>query len=98
MISLHDPHANVFSPNCPSATRLLSSSRAILDLIYRVCSTTFDLIYLDHATSMCWFNAGVVIIRFLNAKTLEGDEAEVARLTQELGAVRSVSSPYPHAG
>lgn len=87
-IVLHDPHADTFSPNCPSSQRLLVAARAILDLIYKVCGTTFDLIYLDHASSMCWFMAGVVLIRFLRVKTSEGDAEEVAKLTQELGIVK----------
>ncbi|KAG8882847.1 hypothetical protein FRB97_007671 [Tulasnella sp. 331] len=88
MIILHDPHANVFSLQDPSAARLLSATRAILDLIYKVCGTTFGLLYLDHRSSTPWFMAGVTLIRFLNARTAQGDELEVQRLTEELGAVK----------
>ncbi|KAG9027771.1 hypothetical protein FRB95_007403 [Tulasnella sp. JGI-2019a] len=88
MIALHDPHANVFSMHDASAEKLLKSARAILDLIYKVCSTTFDLIYLDHASSTAWFVTGVTLIRFLNARTVQEDEAEITKLTQELGVVK----------
>ncbi|KAG8857239.1 hypothetical protein FRB96_005914 [Tulasnella sp. 330] len=88
MIMLHDPHANVFSLQDPSAVKLLKSARAIMDYIYKVCGTPFDLIYLDHASSMAWFMAGVTLIRFLYARTVQKDEAEIARLSQELGVVR----------
>ncbi|KAG8996575.1 hypothetical protein FRB94_014292 [Tulasnella sp. JGI-2019a] len=87
-IILHDPHANVFSTHDSSARKLLSAARAILELIYKVCGTSFDLLYLDHASSTPWFIAGVTLIRFLHARTAQKEEAEIARLTQELGAVR----------
>ncbi|KAG8882844.1 hypothetical protein FRB97_007668 [Tulasnella sp. 331] len=88
MIALHDPHANVFSARDASAEKLLKSARAILELIYKLCSTTFDLIYLDPASSTAWFVAGVTLIRFLNARTVQQDQEEIKKLTQELGVVR----------
>ncbi|KAG8997271.1 hypothetical protein FRB93_000404 [Tulasnella sp. JGI-2019a] len=88
MITLHDPHANVFATHDVSAEKLLKSARAILDLIYKICSTTFDLIYLDHSASTAWFFAGVTLIRFLNARTIQKNDAEVARLNQELGVIK----------
>ncbi|KAG8980665.1 hypothetical protein FRB94_012013 [Tulasnella sp. JGI-2019a] len=91
-ITLHDPHANVFSTRDYSAGKLLSAARAILELIYKICSTSFDPLYLDHASSTGWFIAGVVLIRFLRARTAQRDEAEIARLTQELGTVRFMLS------
>lgn len=94
MIILHDPHANVFSLQDPSAAQLLSAARAILDLIYKVCATTFDLLYLDHWASTVWFTAGVALIRFLNARTAQRDEAEIEKLTEELGAVKYAHSAF----
>ncbi|KAG8997274.1 hypothetical protein FRB95_003580 [Tulasnella sp. JGI-2019a] len=90
MITLHDPHANVFAAHDASAEKLLKSARTILDLIYKVCSTTFDLIYLDHSASTAWFFAGVTLIRFLNARTIQKNDAEVARLNQELGVIKFI--------
>lgn len=88
MILLHDPHADIGSPNCLSSSRILAATRSILELIYKLCGTTYDLIYLDHSCSFCWFVAGASLIRFLKAKMRIGDEAEVNRITQELGVVR----------
>lgn len=88
MIALHDPHANVFSLRDVSAQKILTAARAILELIYKVCATTYDLLYLDHSSAKAWFVAGVTLIRFLSARTVQNDEAEVARLEQELGAVK----------
>ncbi|KAG9047466.1 hypothetical protein FS837_002180 [Tulasnella sp. UAMH 9824] len=88
MIQLHDPHAQLHSPNDHSAMQLLAATRAIMDLIYKLCGTTYDLLYLDHGCSFCWFVAGAALIRFLKAKMDAGDEDEVARIEQELGAVK----------
>lgn len=88
MIQLHDPHAKPELPDDPSAAQLLWATRGILDLIYKVCATTFDLLFLDHGCSFGWFVAGASIIRFLKVKMQQKDEEEVARLTQELGAVK----------
>lgn len=97
MIILHDPHANVFSFQDRSAARLLSATRAILDLIYKVCGTTFDLLYLDHWSSTGWFIAGVTLIRFLNARTAQRDGVEIQKLTEELGAVKYNHSAFNSA-
>ncbi|KIO22818.1 hypothetical protein M407DRAFT_27692 [Tulasnella calospora MUT 4182] len=88
MIQLHDPHAKPELLNDPSAAQLLFATRGILDLIYKVCATSFDLLFLDHSCSFCWFVAGASIIRFLKVRMHQKDEGEVARLTQELGAVK----------
>lgn len=90
MIQLHDPHANFSDSNDPSTIRLASAVQSILELIYAICATSFDLIYLDHASSFCWFVAGATIIRFLKAKMGLKEEAEITRLTQELNVVKFV--------
>ncbi|KAG8945758.1 hypothetical protein FRC04_000524 [Tulasnella sp. 424] len=92
MILLHDPHAEIGSPNCLSSDRILAATRSILELIYKLCGTTYDLIYLDHSCSFCWFIAGAALIRFLRAKMRIGDDAEITRITQELGVVRFMLS------
>ncbi|KAG8926278.1 hypothetical protein FRC01_009058, partial [Tulasnella sp. 417] len=88
MLLLHDPHANLDSPNCLSADRMLAAARAILDLIYKLTATSFDLMLLDHSCSFCWFVAATALIRFLKAKILQGDEAETLKLTSEIQVVR----------
>ncbi|KAG8909101.1 hypothetical protein FRC00_010772 [Tulasnella sp. 408] len=72
MLLLHDPHANLDSPNCLSADRMLVAARAILDLIYK----------------FCWFVAATALIRFLKAKIMQGDEAETLKLTSEIQVIR----------
>ncbi|KAG9015674.1 hypothetical protein FRB90_004493 [Tulasnella sp. 427] len=90
MIQLHDPHAKLDSPNDHSTGRMLTAARAILELIYKVCGTTFDLRYMDHGCSFCWFVAGAAVIRFLKVKMDAKDQEEVFRLEQELGVVKFV--------
>lgn len=88
MLLLHDPHADLDSPNCLSADRMLTSARAVLDLIYKLTATSFDLMLLDHSCSFCWFVAATALIRFLKAKILQGNEAETLKLTSEIQVIR----------
>lgn len=52
-IVLHDPHADVRQSGCISALKILTSARGILDLIYAVWSTSFDISLLDSFCSVC---------------------------------------------
>ncbi len=52
---LHDPHAEVRKSGCISALKILTSARAILDLIYSVWSTSFDITLLDSFCSVRLF-------------------------------------------
>jgi hypothetical protein len=47
IILLHDPYAHIHSPGCVSAFKILEASRNILELIYAVCSTSFDVSLVD---------------------------------------------------
>ncbi|KAG9039774.1 hypothetical protein FRB95_007201 [Tulasnella sp. JGI-2019a] len=87
-ILLHDPHADVNSPNCMSAERILTAARAILDSLYNLTATSYDLLLLDHACSFCWFVCATALMRFLKAKILAGDEAETSKLSSEIQVVR----------
>ncbi|KAG8857248.1 hypothetical protein FRB96_005923 [Tulasnella sp. 330] len=88
MITLHDPHANVCSAKDSSAQKILTAAREILGLIYNVCGTAFDLLYLDHMSSTGWFLAGATLIRFLVAKTAQDDALEALILKEELNSVQ----------
>ena len=90
---LHDPHADVRSPNCRSAVRMSEAIAAVLDLSYRLSATTFDFTYLDHFCSLAWYTAGTAIIRFLAANTAAREEVEVERLSQELAMIRYAALP-----
>ncbi|KAG8896406.1 hypothetical protein FRC00_005994 [Tulasnella sp. 408] len=62
----------------------------MLDLVHKVLATSFDLIYLDHSTSFCWFVAGATIIRFLKVATEQGNQESILQLTQNLQTVKFV--------
>ena len=52
IILLHDPYAHIYSPGCVSAFKILEASRSILELIYAVCSTSFDVSLVDSFCSV----------------------------------------------
>ncbi|KAG8887360.1 hypothetical protein FRB98_009718 [Tulasnella sp. 332] len=87
-ILLHDPHANIESPDCTSAERILTAARAILDDVYKLAATSFDLLLLDHACSLGWSICATTLMRFLRVKILAGDQAETSRLCAEIQVAR----------
>lgn len=52
-IMLHDPHTEVRLSSCVSSRKVLTAARAILDLIYNIWSTSFDITLLDSFCSVC---------------------------------------------
>ena len=50
---LHDPHADIRLSGCISTLKIFAAARAILDLIYSVWSTSFDITLLDSFCSVC---------------------------------------------
>ncbi|KAG9013639.1 hypothetical protein FRB94_001744 [Tulasnella sp. JGI-2019a] len=93
-ILLHDPHANIESPGCMSAERMLTAARAILDGVYKLAATSFDLLLLDHACSFGWFVCASTLMRFLKVKILAGDETEISKLGAEIQVVRCVGDSW----
>ncbi|TFK41060.1 hypothetical protein BDQ12DRAFT_600361 [Crucibulum laeve] len=92
-IVLHDPHAEVRQSGCISALKILTAARAILDLIYNVWSTSFDITLLDSFCSFCWFVGGRVLVRFLQAAIDAKSEDQISTLRAELDFVQRVYSP-----
>ncbi|KAJ7293679.1 hypothetical protein C8J57DRAFT_1162423 [Mycena rebaudengoi] len=90
IILLHDPHANVQRARCISAFRILTASRAILDLAYDICSTSFDVTLLDPFCSFCWFIAGRVLLRFLQAAMDANNTEQISTVRAELEFILSV--------
>ncbi|GLB36244.1 putative fungal specific transcription factor [Lyophyllum shimeji] len=88
-IVLHDPHADVRQSGCISALKILTAARAILDLIYSVWSTSFDISLLDSFCSFCWFVAGRVLVRFLQAALDAKSADQISTLRAELEFVQS---------
>ncbi|KAG5652175.1 hypothetical protein H0H81_006015 [Sphagnurus paluster] len=97
-IVLHDPHADVRQSGCISALKILTAARAILDLIYGVWSTSFDMSLLDSFCSFCWFVAGRVLLRFLQAALDVKSADQIATLRAELEiAIAKVGQRIPLA-
>ncbi|KAF8807498.1 hypothetical protein BYT27DRAFT_7189569 [Phlegmacium glaucopus] len=83
-IMLHDPHADVRLSGCISALKLLTAARTILDLIYTVWSTSFDITLLDLFCSFCWFLGGRVLVRFLQAALETQSLDQISTLRAEI--------------
>lgn len=88
IILLHEPHSNVHRANCTSAAKILESARMILDLIYAVWSTNYDIGLLDYFCPFCWYLAGRVFSRFLRAAQDAGHVQQMETLRAELDFVR----------
>ncbi|KAI0734600.1 hypothetical protein C8Q72DRAFT_806895 [Fomitopsis betulina] len=89
-IQLHEPHAIVGKDNCMSSCRIVTASRAILDLLYHVCSTSYDLTFLGIFPMICWFMAGRVLVRFLHAAISRNSEEQILTLWAEVDYIRTV--------
>ncbi|KAG2121014.1 uncharacterized protein F5147DRAFT_664027 [Suillus discolor] len=91
MILLHEPHANL-ERNCASAAKILESARAILELIYAMWSTNYDIGLLDYFCSFCWYLAGQCFGRFLRAAKEAACVQQIDTLRAELDFVRMALS------
>ncbi|KAF9452679.1 hypothetical protein P691DRAFT_179047 [Macrolepiota fuliginosa MF-IS2] len=91
-IVLHDPHAEVRQSGCISALKILTAARAILDMIYTVWSTSYDITLLDTSCCFAWFTAGRVLVRFLQAAIDADGQDQIATLRAELEFVHSAIS------
>ncbi|CAE6462211.1 unnamed protein product [Rhizoctonia solani] len=61
MILLHDKHANLYSPNCQSAHRIIAAARTIVELLYAISSTSYDITRLPPICVQCWGRAASVL-------------------------------------
>ncbi|PPQ70774.1 hypothetical protein CVT24_001061 [Panaeolus cyanescens] len=91
-VILHDPHAEVAQSGCISALKILTAGRAILDMIYSVWATTYDISLLDTFCSFCWFVGGRVLVRFLQAALDARSIEQVSTLRAEIEFVHSAIS------
>ncbi|GBE77868.1 hypothetical protein SCP_0107500 [Sparassis crispa] len=64
-ILLHETHAIVGRSTCVSSRKILTSARAILDLLHGVSSTSYDLSLLGIFPMICWYMAGRILVRFM---------------------------------
>ncbi|QRW21002.1 Fungal specific transcription factor domain [Rhizoctonia solani] len=76
MILLHDKHANLYSPNCQSAHRIIAAARTIVELLYAISSTSYDITRLPPICVQCWGRAASVLIRLYKLETSRGNQEE----------------------
>ncbi|KAH9937175.1 uncharacterized protein B0H18DRAFT_969438 [Fomitopsis serialis] len=88
-ILLHESHAVIGRKNCVSSCRILNAARAMLDLLYQVNSTSYDLTFLSVFPVMCWFMAGRVFVRFLLAAINQNSEEQCLTIWAEVDYIRT---------
>ncbi|KAI9572876.1 hypothetical protein HD554DRAFT_2063701 [Boletus coccyginus] len=89
IILLHEPHSNAKSSICTSAMKILHAARGILELVFVVLSTNYDLGLLDPFCPFCWFLAGRVFARFLKAAQDASSTQQIDTLQVELEFIRT---------
>ncbi|KAG9043739.1 hypothetical protein FS837_009165 [Tulasnella sp. UAMH 9824] len=89
-ILLHDPHADMASHDCVSARKIQEAVGSIMESIYKITSTSFDILLLDHYSSFCWFLAGAALIRILKAKMAAGAVVDVIKINSEIEIIRHI--------
>ncbi|KAG8929574.1 hypothetical protein FRC01_004108 [Tulasnella sp. 417] len=89
-ILLHDPHADMASSDCASAKKIQEAIGSIMGSIYKITSTSFDIMLLDHFSSFCWFLAGAALIRILKAKISAGAVVDVIKINSEIEIIRHI--------
>ncbi|KAG8702179.1 hypothetical protein FRC09_004915 [Ceratobasidium sp. 395] len=85
---MHEEHADIDSPNCLSTQKSMLAARAILDLVYIVCSTSYDITRLPPVCTFCWFMAARVLIRVLKHRYQAGLRSEAATMRSEVEVIR----------
>ncbi|KIM77868.1 hypothetical protein PILCRDRAFT_825089 [Piloderma croceum F 1598] len=88
IILLHEPHADVRKSGCMSALRLLTAARDILDLIYALHSTSYDITLMDFSCTSAWYMSGRVLARFLQVALESDSQEQISTLSAELGFVQ----------
>ncbi|KIJ21656.1 hypothetical protein PAXINDRAFT_165090 [Paxillus involutus ATCC 200175] len=89
IILLHEPHSNFKTSICTSAMKILHAARGILDLLYAVWSTNYELGLLDLFCPFCWYLAGRVFGRFLKAAQDADSAQQIETLQVELEFIRT---------
>ncbi|KZT01965.1 uncharacterized protein LAESUDRAFT_443524 [Laetiporus sulphureus 93-53] len=89
-ILLHETHAAVGSEACQSSLKILNAARGILNLVYDVCATSYDLSLLGQFAAVSWFMAGRVLVRFLRAAINSNTSDLSVNLLVEIDFIRMV--------
>ncbi|KAI5124712.1 hypothetical protein M0805_004318 [Coniferiporia weirii] len=87
-ILLHDPHVDLKRKGCISVQRILEAARAVMDQLYAIWSTSFDLTLLDNFCCFAFFMCGRVLTRFLHEAKEKGDQIQQLAFRTELEYIR----------
>ncbi|KAF5375247.1 hypothetical protein D9758_000182 [Tetrapyrgos nigripes] len=88
-IVLHEPHADVRRAGCISALKMLTAARAVIDMVYAVWSTSFNISLFEPFMSFCFFLAGRVFARFYQAAVEQNSMEQMSTLSAEFNIVRT---------
>ncbi|CAE6522064.1 unnamed protein product [Rhizoctonia solani] len=90
MVLLHEKLANFYSPNCPSAPKIVAAARAIINLMYTVCSTSYDITRLPAICMHCWGRSASILTRLYKLEIGRGRQEEALAIDLEIQSVRFV--------
>ncbi|CAE6449866.1 unnamed protein product [Rhizoctonia solani] len=90
VILLHDKHANFYSPNCPSSLKVVAAARAIIDLMYTICSTSYDITRLPTICIHCWGRSASILTRLYKLEISRGRQEEAMAIDLEIQSVRYI--------
>ncbi|PSR71406.1 hypothetical protein PHLCEN_2v12673 [Hermanssonia centrifuga] len=89
-ILLHEPHVRMSSSHDLSVGRVMKAARGILDLMYAISATSFDVSLLDHLPILCWNVCGRVLTKGLKAAVDKKDYEQSLVLQAEIAFVHSM--------
>ncbi|KAI0691861.1 hypothetical protein BC835DRAFT_1359567 [Cytidiella melzeri] len=81
---LHEPYADISDSNCVSRQQILKAVRSILDLMYSLTATSYDVSLLDHLCILSLNICNRVLVRALKAAIDENNAEEIVVLHSEI--------------
>ena len=99
MIILHDPHAEMSNPRDKSRVKIFQATRMILESVYALSATSYDVTLLPTRCVLYWLVAARALTRMYRVY-LEQDQLDEAAVTKtEINVLRSdyhfIVSPRP---
>ncbi|KAK7058877.1 hypothetical protein VNI00_001501 [Paramarasmius palmivorus] len=88
-IVLHEPHADFLRTGCLSARKAIGAARAMIEIIYQLWSTSFDLSLLESYTSVCFYQGGRLLGRSLHAALKENHLDHISALQSQIAVIRT---------
>ncbi|QRW05380.1 Fungal specific transcription factor domain [Ceratobasidium sp. AG-Ba] len=76
------------SPNCVSAHKAVEAAREILELVYAVCSTSYDITRLLPICAFSWYKAASFLTGVLRFHLAAGNHAAATRTDSEIRTIR----------